>query len=344
MMLHLILAAAIVSNGWSNQSAKLLHALDHAILSFPAHRADLERKFGKSQAIDLGVRLADDEAAFSETIPAGYSEDAFHETLETIARLDLGLIARAETWTKPQLLNEPGLHAGFVQSPTDGLWEPLAVYVPPHHAANPPIAFVIHGRPQTETELLGQSYFRSLADGTGTVLVAPWGRGIYDFEGVAKTDVEALVPIAQATFATDAHKSFLVGYSMGGFTVFKIGTTKPWAGVMCVSGSMLNSEVPGIRFAWRETPVYVVNGSSDAVIPPLYGMETAVFLDSLGIPTSFYQQPGGSHSVRTLMPQLQRAWTDMHQGITRPASIPQIQSRNGVLPAPPRTHDGVLKP
>ncbi|MBC5815953.1 MAG: hypothetical protein GIW97_05370, partial [Candidatus Eremiobacteraeota bacterium] len=64
---------------------------------------------------------------------------------------------------------------------------------------------------------------------------------------------------------------------MGGFTVFKIGTTKTWAGVMCISGSMLNSEVPAIRFAWRTTPVYVVNGSSDAVIPPLYGMETAAF-------------------------------------------------------------------
>ncbi|MBC5815000.1 MAG: hypothetical protein GIW97_00520, partial [Candidatus Eremiobacteraeota bacterium] len=231
-MLSLVLAVTVAASSWSSESAHLKTALDRAIVSFPAHRADLERKFGKSQAIDLGVRLAEDESAFTHPVPAGYTEDTYHETLTAIARADLELIARAETWTTPQLLNETGLHPAFVQSPTDGLWEPLAVYVPPHHAANPPIAFVIHGRPQTETELLGQPYFRSLADSTGTVLVAPWGRGMYDFEGVAQTDVEALVPMAQATFVSDARKSFLVGYSMGGFTVFKIGTTKTWAGVM----------------------------------------------------------------------------------------------------------------
>ena len=113
---------------------------------------------------------------------------------------------------------------------------------------------------------------------------------------------------------------------------------------MCISGSMLNSEVPSVRFAWRNTPVYVVNGSGDAVIPPLYGMETAVFLDSLGIPTSFYQQPGGSHSLRTLMPQLERAWSDMHLGIVRQQSIPQLASRNNFLAAPPIPHDSALKP
>lgn len=343
-MLGLLLAASLLATGWSPESAQIYRTLDRSIATFPSHRAVLERKFGASQTVDLGVRLVSDESALSDPVPKDFTEAAWHDALLTIARGDLEMLSRALTWQQPQLRNEPGLHVGFVQSPNDGVWEPLAIYVPHHHAEHPPIAVVIHGRPQTEMELLGASYFRALADSTGTVLVAPWGRGIYDFAGVAGSDVIALVPVAQRIFQSDAHQTYLVGYSMGGFTVFKIGTAATWAGVMCISGSMLNSEVPSVRFAWRNTPVYVVNGSSDAVIPPLYGMETAVFLDSLGIPTSFYQQPGGLHSVRTLMPQLQRAWSDMHSGIVRHESIPQLSSRNAFLAVPPSFHDVLMKP
>jgi S-formylglutathione hydrolase FrmB len=343
-MLGLLLAASLLATGWLPQSAQVHDTLDRAIATFPAHRAVLERKFGPDQTIDLGVQLVSDEAALSDPVPNGLTQAAWHEALLTTARGDLEMLSRALAWQQPQLRNEPGLHAGFAQSPIDGLWEPLAVYVPPHHAEHPPVAIVIHGRPQTEMELLGPSYFRALADSTGTVLVAPWGRGIYDFEGVAGSDVTALVPLAQRTFGSDARQTYLVGYSMGGFSVFKIGPKSQWAGVMCISGSMLNSEVTAIRFAWRTTPVYVVNGSNDAVIPPIDGMQTAVFLDSMGIPTSFYQQPGGSHSIRTLMPQLARAWSDMHLGIVRQQSIPQLSARANFLAAPPSLPNTALKP
>lgn len=51
------------------------------------------------------------------------------------------------------------------------------------------VAIVLHGNPETEADLLSQPYLRSLADETGTILP--------------------------------------VGYSMGGFSVFKIGPAAP---------------------------------------------------------------------------------------------------------------------
>lgn len=343
-MLHAIIAAVAVATSWQRDRDDLSRQLTAAITAFEPHRSVLAQKLGADQAIDLGTRLVIDLKTLSDPLPEGYTESAWHETMTMVARTDLEAIARAQSWTAPRIALEPGLHAYFGRSNADGAWEPLAIYVPPHHPEHPPIAFVIHGRPQSETELLGQPYFRELADRTGTVLVAPWGRGSYDFEGVATSDFLQVVPLAERALSADPHRVYLVGYSMGGFTVFKVGTSSTWSAVMCIAGALLNSEVRAVRFAWRDTPVYVVNGSSDQSIPPMYGLQTAAFLDSLGVPTSFYQQSGGHHWVRTLMPQLTRAWDDMHHGLTRPASIPRVANRPGFMAVPPHLSDGDMKP
>jgi poly(3-hydroxybutyrate) depolymerase len=68
------------------------------------------------------------------------------------------------------------------------------MYVPPTvPATRASLAIVLHGNPQTEAELLGKPALRRVADSTGTILVAPFGRGIYDFEEPAATDVYDLV-------------------------------------------------------------------------------------------------------------------------------------------------------
>lgn len=342
-MLHALAAAVALATSWSSAHDDLARRLRSAIASFEPNRTALEKKLGSDQTVDLGSRLVVDLKTLDDPVPDGYDVEAWHDTMSTVAHTDLEALARAEQWNSPTVRTEDGLHEFFAHSTFDGAWEPVAVYVPPHHDAHPAIAFVIHGRPQSETELLGQPYLRELADRTGTVLVAPWGRGSYDFEGVAAPDFLSLVPFAQHALDADPHRTYLVGYSMGGFTVFKVGVSSPWSGIMCIAGALLNSEVARVRFSWRDTPVYIVNGSDDASIPPVYGMQTAVFLDSLGVPTSFYQQPGGRHMVRTLMPQLTRAWDDMHRGVTRANTIPRGVN-GGFLSVPPRLHDADFKP
>lgn len=331
-MLHVLLAVVMSAS------------LQHAIAYFQAERPRLESRLGASQTVDLGLRLVTDRDYLNSPSPAWYTPNDWSDTLETVSTVDIEAVEHAAQDASPQLPTAGGLHEGFVRSHVDGLWEPVAVYIPPKHAAHPPLAIVLHGRPQSETELLGQPYFRELADRTGTILVAPWGRGSYDFEGVASKDLEALASYAQTFYSSDPHALYLVGYSMGGFSVFKTGTTRPWSAVMCIAGALLNSEVPAVRFAWRETPVYVINGSADEEIPPVYGARSAAFMSSLGIPTEFYQQPGGHHAVRTLMPVLERAWADMHAGVVRADTVPAGAAAAAFLPAAPSMHDADLKP
>ena len=73
-------------------------------------------------------------------------------------------------------------------------------------------------------------------------------------------------------------------------------------------------------------PLYVVTGANDTSIPAKYGEQTAGYLAGIGLPVSFYEEARGSHSLRTLVPSLQRAWEDMHAGINRPDSVPVSRS------------------
>ena len=331
-VLHLILAVTLGA------------ALQDAIADFRAERPRLESRLGAGQTVDLGIRLLTDSSYLNSPTPAWYTPQAWAETIQTISTVDIEAVQHAARDPQPQLPTSSGLHEGFVRSGIDGIWEPVAVYVPARHTEHPPLAIVLHGRPQSETELLGQPYFRELADRTGTVLVAPWGRGSYDFAGAAAKDLDALASYAQQFYKSDPRALYLVGYSMGGFSVFKVGTDRPWSAVMCIAGALLNSEVPAVRFAWHDTPVYVVNGSADEAIPPEYGLRSAAFMLSLGIPTAFYQEPGGHHAVRTLMPVLERAWADMHAGIVRSGTVPSAATGTAFLPSAPSMHDADLKP
>jgi predicted esterase len=170
---------------------------------------------------------------------------------------------------------------------------------------------------------LGQPYFRRLADRTGTILIAPWARGIFEYQGIAERDVYDALRAAQNAFGKNEKQTFLVGYSMGGFSLFKIGPQYPnWGAVMDVSGAMPDDASANVAFAWRATPVYIVTGKRDTVVPAMYPTQTAIVLAGMDVPTSFYEQDAGDHRLRTLAPSLAAAWFDMHAGVVHSGSIP----------------------
>jgi acetyl esterase/lipase len=327
MLAAIVAAAAISANDLQAQ-------LDRALQAFQQARPQIERNLGASQAQDLEIRLGSDRDDLKIALPDGYTRADWDETVRTLVAIDTQAITDAAAGTLvPLSIDQIGLHERFVRSQTDGKWLPIAVYIPPRASPTAPLAVVLHGHPQTETEILSQPFLRRLADRTGTILIAPWGRGAYDFQGPAQRDVYDALHAAQAALHTDPRRTYLVGYSMGGFTVFKIGPSYPnWSAVMDISGAMLNSEVATIRFAWRDTPVYVVTGKHDASIPSIYGEETAAYLTSLGVPTGFYEEPDGEHQVRTLIPALTRAWLDMHAQVVH-SDLPAERTRpNPILP------------
>jgi poly(3-hydroxybutyrate) depolymerase len=305
-----------------------------ALQRFDAVRARMGAELGVDVAADFRRRLFDDLERQRMAAPENYPPADWAEAVSNIVRLDIDAVDQLVTGQPAPLRATPGLHEVLVPS-RDGTFDLVALYVPP--AVKPqraPLAIVLHGNPQTETELLGPPVLRRLADRTGTILVAPFGRGIYDFDEPAATGVYDLLGKVQDAFAVDRGRTYLVGYSMGGFSVFKIGPRGGyrWSGVLCISGAILNSGVRPVSIAWKDMRLYVVTGAHDDSIPTRYGEQTAAYLAGIGLPVSFYEEPHGTHSLRTLVPSLERAWDDMHAALTRPENVP-VARAGFALPA-----------
>ena len=317
-------------------------ALDGALQRFLAARAPIDARMGILPAAEYATRLRDDIAHQDDPPPPGYAVADWRETLAAIAALDADGARQLADGVRDPLPATPGLHEILVRSSVDGTLQTAALYVPASYrpGTRAPLAVALHGNPQTESELLGQPYLRRLAERTGTVIVAPFARGIYDYAEPSGTDVYDALAAVQQALSIDRGRIYLVGYSMGGFSVFKIGPRggSRWRGVLCISGAILNSTVRAVSFAWSDMPLYVVNGARDDQIPPVYGAQTATFLAGLGLPVTFYQQPDGTHALRTLMPALQRAWDDMHAGAVRPETVPRGRAVGVPQAAPPPAH------
>ena len=337
-MFVLAIAAAL-----SHAPSDAMARLESGIRLFENSRPAIERRVGKSQALDLASRLLLDEENEQSSVPQGYAAE-WREALDDEIALDVQAIVDLANGTRRRIdPNRRGLYETFVTSSVDGTWLPVAVYVPAKAKRAGPLALMLHGNQQAETNLLGQPYFRRLADRTGTILVAPWARGIYDYQDIAERDVYDVLHAAQSAFGVDEKQTYLVGYSMGGFSLFKIGPQYGrWSAVMAVSGAMPSEAAARVAFAWRATPVYVVTGKRDTIVPAVYPTQTAIALSTMGVPTSYYQQDAGDHGLRTLFPSLTAAWLDMHEGVVHSGSVPI--SPVGVLPkAAPLSADS-MKP
>jgi len=305
------------------------NAIADALERYEGARARDEAELGVDEAATLHRRLFSDLALQVEPPPDGYTAADWAETVANTLGLDVQAVDQLVAGTPAPLRATPGLHEVLVPSRVDKHWQLVAVYVPSSlKPGKAPLAIALHGNPETESHLLGMPYLRRLADRTGTIVVAPFGRGIYDFEEPAGTDVYDLLRAVQEALPVDRGRTYLIGYSMGGFSVFKIGPRGGyrWSAAMCISGAILNSGVRAVSIAWQSLPIYVVTGAHDESIPTKYGEQTAAYLASLGLPVSFYEEPAGTHFMRSLTPSLQRAWDDMHAALVRRENVPIVSA------------------
>jgi acetyl esterase/lipase len=283
------------------------------------------RRMGADQAADLEERLDTDLGWMPDaTPPPGYSNDEWHTRVALQADIDSSIVTQVLAGRSAPVAGVQGLVERLVVSRRDGMLAPFALYVPAHLAADPPLVVLLHGHPQTDAEILSSQYFRKFADESGAIIVAPYGRGIYDYAAPADDEVYQVADQIAALYHVPPKRVYLAGYSMGGFSVFKIGRLNParWAAVMAIAGAALGSEIEQVRSAFAHTPVYVITGTADESIPTIYPQNTAIYLNSVGVPTGLYIVPGGTHAIVTLAPMLDSAWHDMLAGKIRASAWP----------------------
>lgn len=300
---------------------QLESSLHQAAGLYLANIAQLAPIAGRETTYDYYERLIDDAAALDDSsVPPNYTAAEWSQTINETAEMDLSVVTQLLQRRFVSMGEIRGVGEAFVRSSRDATMQPVAVYVPktyePGRAA--PLIVMLHGRPQSESQLLAPPYIAQLAEQTGTIVVAPWGRGYYNFRGSA-SDVYDALHAAEAAFTIDPRKRYLAGYSMGGFSVFEIAPVHAdeWSAVMCIAGALLGSDSSRLVAWMPRTPFYVLTGSADDSIPTQYPTATALFLRAAGLEVSFYSEPGGVHRLITLLPILTQAWNDMLHEIVR---------------------------
>jgi dienelactone hydrolase len=298
----------------------LVATIDTTAQSYFNDVAAISQLTGRDTAMDYYQRLVDDADLLEEPAPSDYTDAMWHHSVNEIVRLDLSVVDQLIKRSFRPMASIRGLQETFVKSSKDGTMQPVAVYVPASYDPGKPAPLVVflHGRPQSESQLLAPQFVGDLAERTGSIVVAPYGRAYYDFVGT-ESDVYDAYDAALKAFAIDPRKRYLVGYSMGGFSVFGVAPLHPddWSGVMCIAGSLLGSRAHRVVAELSKTPFYVLTGTADDSIPTQYPTATAVYLRDQGLPVTFYSLPGGKHRLFTLLPILTQAWDDMHHGIVR---------------------------
>lgn len=275
---------------------------------------------GRDATMDYYQRLLDDAGFLNAPPPSYYTAEQWQHSVQGFSQLDLSLASQLLAQTYQPMASIRGLGETFVRSSKDATMQPVAVYVPSGYSKDKPAPLLIflHGRLESESSLLAPQFIEDIAESTGTIVVAPYGRGYYDYRG-AESDVYDALDAASAAFAIDPHKRYLAGYSMGGFSAFTIAPMHPadWAGVMCISGSLLGSRSQLIETKMRSTKFYVLTGAQDDIVRTLFPTLTAIFLRDAGIPVTFYSQSDGTHLLYSLRSILSQAWKDMEAGVVR---------------------------
>ncbi|MBV8222925.1 MAG: hypothetical protein JO293_06150 [Candidatus Eremiobacteraeota bacterium] len=328
LLAFVVLAVALVMGGSPSRAADAPTPTDEvrsALFTFSANFDTISHRMGPDQAITLQERLNTDLGWMPDAPPApGYSAAQWSERVALEAHLDASIVALVLAGSSSPINATPGLTEHVTTSRADGLLTTYALYVPPNVNEKSPLVVLLHGNPQTETALLGSRFFRDLADETGAVITAPFGRGIYNFAPPADDEVYQIADEVGAAFHVAPNRVYLVGYSMGGFTVFKVGPEHPerWIAVMAIAGAAYGSEIDSIQRAFQHKPVYVVTGTNDDAVPTSYPQNTAAYLYRVGIPTGLYIERSGTHYIPTLMPSISAAWHDMMAGKIRASAVP----------------------
>lgn len=313
-------AAAVVLGLVGTSSENLGSELRAAAARYYQDAGEIAAVTGRDTTLDYYDRLLADAAALSAPPPAGYSPELWQRTVRAGSQLDLSLATQLLDRSYQSMAAIRGLGEALVRSSNDKTLQPVAVYVPQHYTPGLPAPLIVflHGSQQAESHLLAAQYIVNLAERTNTIVVAPYGRGVTDFRG-AERDVYDAFEAANRSFTIDPHRRYLAGYSMGGFSVFRLAPMHPedWSAVMSIAGSLLNSRASLLAAMPANVRYYVLTGTLDDNVPTQWPTATAIFLRDTGRLVSFYSQPDGGHALYTLQPIIERAWNDMENGVIR---------------------------
>lgn len=305
MLAALLLAAAVAAAATPSPVAVLragYEALQQRALGPRILAPGVRERVMERTGYALGV-LEDDGSA---TMPRRFAE------LRVQAALDAEVLGALLEGTTPPLDAAPGAHAGIAEGET------FAYYIPrgydPRRAA--PLVVFFHGHTQPETDLIARRAITDVADETGVVILAPGGDDT-DLPAIrrsARAALGALAPLVK----TDPGRRYAAGYSNGVFDAFNAyATDGGYVALLGIAGIARREDAAAIGRRLAGSPVYLLAGGHDRVIPRDAVKSVVRGLRRQGIFARYYETPEATHALTSHAAAFSRAWHDMLAGITR---------------------------
>lgn len=238
--------------------------------------------------------------------------------LEQEARLELKLDAELLANLCPVFAAIDGIDESFYNDDPRAPPDPVAFYLP-KLAANGKYAIVVilHGRQQTETDVVSHGVLRDLADRTHAILVAPWGTGNMLWSKESAGEIAAIVREMERAFPVDSTRVYLAGVGLGGDGAFRVASShvQTFRAVLSLDGALEPNDAFAAIATLRSANVYLVGQSV-----------TYTVLARNCVPVSYYPIDGDTAGFYQTAAQLQQAWADMFDGVVRNSSTRECSS------------------
>jgi len=251
-----------------------------------------------------------------------------------------------------------GSHVRGYRSAIDDTSQYYSIYVPSCYERGDPAPLVVslHGfdvsnAPYEAQNRLVGAKMRSLAERYGWVILQPFGRGNLCYRGIGGDDVFRAIEEVCRDYDIDRDRIYLMGYSMGGEGVWRLGTffADRFAAIAPIYGCTDYSLFldPGVRstLGVRErfvverysplyslenllnTPVFVNHGDSDDIVGVEHSRAAVRRLERLGYEVRYWEHPGKGHGGLDVEGALFR-WFERWR---RPAAPSHVRLKTGWL-------------
>lgn len=317
--------AAVVDSG-----ASLRHDIDVARSRLLANYQKIDARSGLADTLEARIDL-DESNLFPASRPLAESTADFWQWNAAVVALDSSLVDQLTTGKPHALADVRGLDEVPLPS-AGGTLTPCAIDVPSSYAPGKAMALVVLLHPQgvSEAAELAQPLFRTLAEQSDAVVIAPYARGDDERSKAAADDVYAALAQVEGAFTIDRRRVYLVGDALGGVAAYEVALWRPdqWIALLSIRSAMDPSDTTRVATAFTGKTPYVVAGTDDETVSIDDVRRNVTWLRGVGLVPMYYEMSGATHDLGSLSTGVRQAWLDMFAN-KRPAQASPVQ-----LPTP----------
>ncbi|MDO9519322.1 MAG: prolyl oligopeptidase family serine peptidase [Pseudohongiella sp.] len=201
-------------------------------------------------------------------------------------------------------------HRSYEFPPT-GETLPFALFVPSSYDTTraSPLLVSLHGLGRTYDWLMGYEGLLDYAEEYGFIVVTPLGyarRGWYGSRPTedpvvgshSEQDVMNVIALVREEFNIDSARLFLWGHSMGGAGTYHIAVNNPgmFAALAVAAPAPRPDLTPTILQAVRDTPILVLQGTADELVPVEQTRRWVAGMRAMGMQHVYVEIEGADHT------------------------------------------------